>query len=523
MIILSYHRYHPIMITKLIMMMMYILFILQCFMFTSTTATYNHDFLTINPIVLGVRSAVSSSSSLFGMTSFTNNGHFRINNRGRNSRVRLYNDCHNLNSNNDNSLECENNNEKNVCFTTNDISSYKNNNPNEASTIIQALQSNTNTRGGASASSSTTKQPQPQVLNFWENMICGAVSRSVAQMVTHPANTMKTLLQSSRDTSANRLTIKEMAKVENFKMLSRGAGAQLILSIPHGAVNFAVLEYVRRRMSIMAMNSDWAKKQKENNNALFGPAMDFVSSAVATVCCSVVSTPQMMIVDNIMAGTYPNLVKAVQGLSAERGVSGFYSGWWPGLAGKIPSYALTWTLFQQLKQLQVKVYQRPAKDFENSIMGCMASATSVCIMIPMDTIKTRLVTQRNYPNLVPYKGIADAAIRISREEGLGTFYRGLPPRLISVVPMVGIQFGTYEFMRKVMLSRRTMEVSKVKKMKTSMQRKKELEEAMGEKSKEMCHQIESISMEVAADDDQPFPAPKLMDYVEEKKKKRIRK
>ena len=87
---------------------------------------------------------------------------------------------------------------------------------------------------------------------------------------------------------------------------------------------------------------------------------------------------------------------------------------------------------------------RPAKDIENSIMGCMASATTVCIMIPMDTVKTRLVTQMNYPDLVPYKGIIDCYQTIFREEGIGAFYRGLTPRLLSVVPMIGIQFGVYE-------------------------------------------------------------------------------
>eukprot|EP00592_Proboscia_alata_P018440 CAMPEP_0194419886 /NCGR_PEP_ID=MMETSP0176-20130528/19099_1 /TAXON_ID=216777 /ORGANISM="Proboscia alata, Strain PI-D3" /LENGTH=173 /DNA_ID=CAMNT_0039227131 /DNA_START=154 /DNA_END=672 /DNA_ORIENTATION=+ len=35
-------------------------------------------------------------------------------------------------------------------------------------------------------------------LAFWENMICGAVSRSIAQTLMHPANTMKTILQSNR-------------------------------------------------------------------------------------------------------------------------------------------------------------------------------------------------------------------------------------------------------------------------------------------------------------------------------------
>jgi Mitochondrial carrier protein len=34
-----------------------------------------------------------------------------------------------------------------------------------------------------------------------------------------------------------------------------------------------------------------------------------------------------------------------------------------------------------------------------------------------------------------------------REEGIGTFYRSLPPRLMSVVPMIAIQFGVYEALK----------------------------------------------------------------------------
>ena len=68
----------------------------------------------------------------------------------------------------------------------------------------------------------------------------------------------------------------------------------------------------------------------------------------------------------------------------------------------------------------------------------------------MDTIKTRLVTQGGASG-IPYRGIVDAAVRITMEDGVGAFYRGLPPRLISVVPMIGIQFGVYEFMKQDML------------------------------------------------------------------------
>jgi solute carrier family 25 S-adenosylmethionine transporter 26 len=119
-----------------------------------------------------------------------------------------------------------------------------------------------------------------------------------------------------------------------FKTLSRGAGANFILSVPHGAVNFAVLEFVRGRLNNFVESVPSLAKRADS----MGPGLDFLSSAISTVCCSVVSTPQMMITDNIMAGNYPKLSSACAGLYEQKGVLGFYSGWWPGLVGKIPSY-----------------------------------------------------------------------------------------------------------------------------------------------------------------------------------------
>lgn len=340
-------------------------------------------------------------------------------------------------------------------------------------------------------------------LHFWENMVCGAASRSIAQTVMHPANTMKTILQSQRGVPASeRMTIAALAKPSNVKLLTRGAGAQFLLSVPHGAVNFAVLELVRRQMTRVT-DQEWVRKRV--NVEAFSAGFDFLSSAISTICCSVVSTPQMMITDNIMAGTYPNLPAAVKGLASEKGVMGFYAGWWPGLAGKIPSYALTWTLFQQLKLTHLRTFQRDPKDIENSIMGCLASAATVTVMIPLDTIKTRLVTQLNYPDLVPYKGIMDCGRRIFQEEGMIAFYRGLSPRLISVVPMIGIQFGVYEAMKKAMLARGMEDAPSM-----SARKLKEAQENAQIRERESRKRgIEEIAMEVAADDDQPFPAPRL--------------
>ena len=360
-------------------------------------------------------------------------------------------------------------------------------------------------RGGGSSSVAIAATTGRR-LQFWEAMICGAVSRSAAQTIMHPANTMKTILQSSRKVPGQKpLNVLSFTQWKYARTLTRGAGAQLILSIPHGAVNFAVLELVRRQMNNVVSRS----KHVETMHSL-GPVFDFLSSAMSTICCSVVSTPQMMICDNIMAGTYPNLYVATKSLMKDRGFAGFYTGWWPGIAGKIPSYGLTWTLFEQVKRVRSRLSHRPATDVENSIMGCIASATTVCIMIPMDTVKTRLVTQMRYPDLAQYAGINDCFRTVLKEEGIGAFYRGLTPRLLSVVPMIGIQFGVYEFMKKFMTSRDASTNKSTSMMKSYLARKSEMKMREEEAEREKVRKgrlLQEMAMEVAADDDQPFPAP----------------
>ena len=106
-----------------------------------------------------------------------------------------------------------------------------------------------------------------------------------------------------------------------------------------------------------------------------------------------------------------------------------------------------------------------------------------------------------------YKGIIDCAVRTFREEGLITFYRGLPPRLVSVVPMIGIQFGVYEFMKRVMLQRRiNAEEASLKQKKqhqlivpTPQQQQPKYDETI----------LEEAMMGVAASQAHPNPVPRI--------------
>ena len=231
-----------------------------------------------------------------------------------------------------------------------------------------------------------------------------------------------------------------------WNSLSRGAGSQFIMSIPHGALNFAVTEMTKRKLAELVQNSTLHHNVPSN---ILVPCLDFSSSAISTFICSIVSTPQMVLTDRIMAGVYDNFPKAVYNIGVNDGVIGFYVGWFPALVQKIPSYALTWMFFQQVKTFFLRVVGRAGTTLENTLLGSFAAAGACCVMIPVDTIKTRLVMQSRGIKL--YNGMYDCLNKIIDEEGIGALYKALPPRLCSVAPMIGIQFAVYELLKRLLL------------------------------------------------------------------------
>ena len=72
---------------------------------------------------------------------------------------------------------------------------------------------------------------------------------------------------------------------------------------------------------------------------------------------------------------------------------------------------------------------------------CLFRSHNNSVMIPLDTVLTRVVTQRVQAGVVPYKGVVRTLSRIVKEEGLRSMYSSLPLKLMSVVPAIGIQVG----------------------------------------------------------------------------------
>lgn len=100
----------------------------------------------------------------------------------------------------------------------------------------------------------------------------------------------------------------------------------------------------------------------------------------------------------------------------------------------------TFTLWPFLVETENK------KFMANFICGGMAASLTLITNQPIDTIRTRLVTQGE-PKV--YKGVMDAVTKVYTSEGLRGFYRGTVPNLMLITPETAFKLGVYQFLNSL--------------------------------------------------------------------------
>lgn len=130
---------------------------------------------------------------------------------------------------------------------------------------------------------------------------------------------------------------------------------------------------------------------------------------------------------------------------------GFFSLWRGNSATMvrvIPYAAIQFCAHEQYKGLLGGYYGFQGKalpPFPRLLAGSMAGTTAAMLTYPLDMVRARMaVTPKEM-----YSNILHVFVRISREEGLKTLYRGFTPTILGVVPYAGLSFFTYETLKKL--------------------------------------------------------------------------
>lgn len=133
-------------------------------------------------------------------------------------------------------------------------------------------------------------------------------------------------------------------------------------------------------------------------------------------------------------------------LYRERGIAGFYRGWWLTIAREVPQYALYFSVYQYSKDKCADKVGPPKTQLQrtahSALSGGVAGAVT-WLWYPADVVKTRFQNDKSGK----YKGIADCYSKLVFEGGHRMLFAGIMPTLVRGFINGVATFATVDFVK----------------------------------------------------------------------------
>lgn len=94
---------------------------------------------------------------------------------------------------------------------------------------------------------------------------------------------------------------------------------------------------------------------------------------------------------------------------------------------------------------KIIINSRQKTPLKRYVAGSLAAVTATTITYPLDTAKARLSVSTKSE----YKNMREVFIKEYRKYGFFTFYRGINPTILGVIPYAGSSFFTFESLKIV--------------------------------------------------------------------------
>lgn len=293
--------------------------------------------------------------------------------------------------------------------------------------------------------------------------ISGLTAGSVATLVVHPLDIVKTRMQlhrSSAPTSASLTTISLMRSLVQTPQPLRALYRGLTPNLVGNASSWASFFFFKARAESAI------RGLKAQPGAPLSSTDYFVAASLAGAGVQVMTNPiwvlkvRMLSSDRGAVGAYPSMwAGAVQLLRAE-GIRGFYRGLGISLIGTSHG-AVQFAVYEPAKRLyfarrirreeeglaESSSSQRPLK-LSNAATVLLSSAAKMvagAATYPYQVIRSRLQNfnaDENYG-----RGIRGVVRRTWQHEGVRGFYRGMIPGVVRVMPATWVTFLVYENMK----------------------------------------------------------------------------
>jgi solute carrier family 25 thiamine pyrophosphate transporter 19 len=268
--------------------------------------------------------------------------------------------------------------------------------------------------------------PKPR----WHNAVSGCIAGAGARLVVAPLDLIRIRLQLEPNKTIL-AHVQQVATESGLRGFFRGNVPATYLWVGYSAVQFSFYAQFSEILNNMAVNKSTTA---------------FCSGALAGVAATLATYPFDICRTNFAAAsTGPKtMLDFARDMHRLQGFRGFFAGVVPGLYGIVPYMGFNFLIYETL------VGERTSANA--GMAGAISGGTSKLLVYPLDTVKKRLQVQAFSSERVRYKSMADCFVKILREEGFVSLYRGILPSVMKNMIATSLSFALYIFAQNTLTS-----------------------------------------------------------------------
>ncbi|CAD5222207.1 unnamed protein product [Bursaphelenchus xylophilus] len=274
----------------------------------------------------------------------------------------------------------------------------------------------------------------PKILN-------GGFAGIVGVTCVFPLDLVKTRLQNQRSVPGQPLQYKGLVdcaqktwRSGGIRAIYSGSGVNILLITPEKAIKLVANDFFRYQLAVP-------------NQKTLPPFRGMVAGGLAGLCQIIVTTPMELLKIQLQQaqGTKLSATQLALSLFKEKGIAGLYRGIGPTMARDVTFSMIYFPLFAHLDSLAPRKSDGSgdAVFYGSFISGITAGAVGSFSVTPLDVIKTRIQLISKVPGASTYNGIADAFVKILKEEGPRALFKGAALRMMVMAPLFGIAQTVY--------------------------------------------------------------------------------
>jgi hypothetical protein len=292
--------------------------------------------------------------------------------------------------------------------------------------------------------------------------VASAIGSGLAEISTLPTDVVKVRLQIQHGSPASQKYHGfidcgyKIATEESVFALWKGLAPALIRQVSYSALSLLIYEPVRNFISQMRSSKPDEMKGTSFVERISAGGIAGVLSIICFNWTEVLKTQMQMSTESKSMGTvFRHILKT-------DGIPGFFAGIQPNIIRTFLVNATQLGVYDQIKTEIFEPFFGKDSTFAHLGASSIAGIATAITSTPADVVKTRLMSEAGWstPGNVeqraafgvsqgykPYTGMVDAAVRITREEGVAALYKGFVPICLRRTIWCTVFFMTYEQLR----------------------------------------------------------------------------